>query len=97
MASDLISRKELMSMHYDMKYTEVKGEVFVRLEDVVNWIKLIPTVDAVEVVHAKWERVYLPRNREAMRCSNCRKHLGTFDLTDYCPHCGAKMDGGDKE
>jgi rRNA maturation endonuclease Nob1 len=28
------------------------------------------------------------------RCSKCRRIVG-FDLTPYCPNCGAKMDGGD--
>ena len=69
-----------------------------------------PTVDAVEVVHGRWEDG---------RCSNCNEEaLSTswdepiydydweenlryaytethkeYHLTDYCPNCGAKMDG----
>lgn len=30
------------------------------------------------------------------RCSKCR-HIVGFDLTPYCPNCGAKMDGGDTD
>lgn len=30
------------------------------------------------------------------RCSKCRRRVG-FDLTPYCPNCGAKMDGGDND
>lgn len=103
MASDLISRKELLSTHYDVKWTDAKGEVFVRLEDVGNWINSVPTVDAVEVV----------------RCKDCKFNVAnmaadSLDSTDYsditCSYfmtdgmdsgdfCsrGEQMDGGDKE
>ena len=73
-------------------------------------VDLIPSVDVVEVVHARWEDG---------QCSNCKEealstswdepiydydweenlqysHTEThteYHLTDYCPNCGAKMDG----
>jgi hypothetical protein len=55
-----------------------------------------PTVDAVEVVHGMWqERRFICMDSEVMlgyRCSKCKL---TFDVgTNYCPNCGAKMDGG---
>ena len=52
------------------------------------------TVDAVEVVHGEWVKSN-PHNR-FMDCSVCgfyQDHT-TFN---YCPNCGAKMDGGDKK
>jgi hypothetical protein len=59
------------------------------------WIVEAPTVDAVEVVHGRWNEI----NQIATglpwkyRCNECGcpqdyKH-------NYCPNCGAKMDGGD--
>lgn len=95
MDSDLISRKALMSMHYDMKYTEVKGEVFVRLEDVVNWIKLIPTVDAVEVVRCKDCRFSDCRQSFREGETYCTISCLLVGNNEYCSN-GAKMDGGDK-
>lgn len=67
-----------------------------------------PTVDAVQVVHGQWEDMYDGRYADPMyRCSVCKKKvlyrskrdfLGNWEsvqaLTDYCPNCGAKMDGG---
>jgi uncharacterized OB-fold protein len=52
-------------------------------KDPVEGIKHLPAVDAVEVVHANWEN--------GMKCSEC----GQIDWTkpNYCPNCGAKMDG----
>ena len=60
-----------------------------------------PTVDAVEVVHAKWIPLeydgYADGNPvwDLWECSECQEeHSGDEDtLTNYCPNCGAKMDG----
>ena len=61
----------------------------------LRWVRVQPTVDAVEVVHGKWqERRFICMDSEVMlgyRCSECNL---TFDAeTNYCPNCGAKMDG----
>ena len=55
-------------------------------------------VDAVEVVHGRWEKDEPDKcgNRKP-RCSVCGEyHLAWWaDYThcNYCPNCGAKMDG----
>ena len=56
-------------------------------------IEMIPAADVVEVVHAEWEEI-----DGDYRCTNCH-HAPTvgidneFRLTNFCPNCGAKMDG----
>jgi hypothetical protein len=60
-------------------------------------LKDFPTVDAVEVVHGRWVRkttdfVYF------YACSECgepvlRSQWGNDFFSNYCPNCGAKMDG----
>ena len=47
-------------------------------------------VDAVEVVHGEWEVVDQEEPRR-YGCSRCKK-LSWYE-TNYCPNCGAKMDG----
>ena len=58
----------------------------------------IPTVDAVEVVHGRWiekeEKIW---NLEkpivtGWECSKCGEMYGHYTY-NYCPNCGAKMDG----
>ena len=54
-------------------------------------IRYAPTVDAVPVVHG--HRV--DDGGFYARCSQCD---GVLPLcANYCPHCGAKMDGGQCE
>lgn len=54
----------------------------------------IPAADVAPVVHGVWVRVHKIDPISGYRCSKCRRIVG-FDLTPYCPNCGAKMDGGD--
>ena len=63
------------------------------------WIIEAPTVDAVEVVHGRWVSSWCGFDC----CSECRKVYADGYLTamgikprtqfNYCPNCGAKMDG----
>lgn len=76
-------------------------------EEVEQAIMDAPNVDAVEVVHGRWVDRYGGKYANPLyECSECKKkapykfeddslHIGLWlqDLTDYCPNCGAKMDG----
>lgn len=79
-----------------------KYKAFVRR--VLNDKNLVPAADVAEVVHGQWQGegdgyadgalVY-----DVWVCSNCGHYIddGTDDpecLPNYCPNCGAKMDGG---
>lgn len=62
-----------------------------------------PTIDAVEVVHGRWEEMHyeggILDGTNFDRCSVCG-YERVFDdpalktVFKYCPNCGAKMDGG---
>ena len=60
-------------------------------EEVMAVIASQETVDAVEVVHGRWVKAECSEKNGNSNCSNC----GHFDWNDcnYCPNCGAKMDG----
>ena len=59
------------------------------------FVSRLPAADVVPVRHGHWinENFYT-------HCSACGK-MAIYDKygqeveSDYCPHCGAKMDGGD--
>ena len=61
-------------------------------EDMLARLEKLPAVDAVPVVHARWQGVSPFVDSE--ECSNCRYCIYSEELeTPYCPWCGAKMDG----
>lgn len=47
-------------------------------------VREYPTEDVAPVIHAHWEDC-----SNGWMCSNCYRD-STYD-TEYCPHCGAKM------
>lgn len=53
-------------------------------------IEMTPTVDAAPVVHGKWEKREFGMARECSECGHCEIYV----LPNFCPDCGAKMDGG---
>ena len=64
-------------------------------ESFLNYLKKQPTVDAVEVVHARNLRADSPSLFECSECgwSDCDTYTGDTAEYNYCPNCGAKMDG----
>ena len=72
----------------------------VNIEDINN----MPTADVQEVRHGHWITKSLDNFRKVgCKCSECG-YTGISDYDsyddpydfDFCPHCGAKMDGGDE-
>lgn len=77
------------------------------------WRRIVgvaPTVDAVEVVHARWRWGYNSMNQYGAWCAECEcgwedkgtdddfiRVLGLVIAHKYCPNCGAKMDGGNED
>ena len=51
----------------------------------------VPAADVVPVVHGKWMPFHSEAAGDIQYCSACE--IGFDAKTDYCPHCGAKMDG----
>lgn len=59
-----------------------------------------PTIDAVPVVHGEWGFEEYPDGYYHTYCSVCNAefHEDVFlkEHWNYCPNCGAKMDGKEK-
>lgn len=47
------------------------------------------------VVHGRWMSFHSRTAGDMQYCSICK--IGFDAKTDYCPRCGAKMDGGDAD
>lgn len=66
----------------------------IQYHTVKEMVNSSPTVDAVEVVHGRWEK----HGKHDWRCSVCKAGVPySYTGHKYCHNCGAKMDGGDVE
>lgn len=85
MNNNLISRSALL----ELAHNHVGGVVD------CNDIARFPGVDAEPVRHGRW---FIKVNAidRTFTCSKCWKWIipTTNALMNYCPNCGAKMDGG---
>ena len=61
------------------------------VDSIIMILNQSDTVDAVEVVHARWAFI----GEECCVCSACH-NASPVDYY-YCPECGAKMDGERKD
>ena len=63
---------------------------------VISDIKGMKAVDVAPVRHARWLEVREKRlfGEHYFLCSNCKSRNGLMIPFNYCPNCGAKMDGG---
>lgn len=95
---DLISRDYVLS-EYDRQHNGPPGGARKIMEEA-------PTVDATPVVHGRWKEQYMyyacsvcgaEYNDEIVLLYEGDSNNGLFSGFEYCPHCGAKMDGSDSD
>ena len=95
MKDKLISAEKLFAVLRDD--ININGS---NLAKVKRHINAAPAVDAVEVVHGRWVMTLYKTTSKRGRviankkfaCSVCGYCNGRKQ-SNYCPHCGAKMDG----
>ena len=77
------------------------GLLLIPMRDVTNSIRNAPTIDAEPVRHGRWLYNSYPTvwyghsEPPEWVCSECEERA--YNTYDYCPHCGAKMDGGEDD
>ena len=85
MMSKYIEREKIGKM-----IDRCKGLIVINAVDVSAAIDELPAADVAPVVHGRWLKN--TRFKEKRRkCSECGFH-SEFEF-NYCPNCGAKMDG----
>ena len=63
-----------------------------KAEDVYEVLAKLPAADAVEVRHGRWTVYVISMiDGEGCKCSECG--FEGVPYWDYCPNCGARMDG----
>ena len=95
MAKEYIERNAVIEFFGPYTHEDVLLEPI----DVINDIKAIPAADVVEVKPGRWIPVD-PDSDVWFSCSECEVKISTswnYDVDsgwNFCPCCGAKMDGG---
>lgn len=108
MASDLISRealldsleeayRELKKIYDGLQYEDERricGAQLSTFAELTIRVRKASTVDAEPIRHGTWENY---PGHAYRRCSICKTEWEKpkFNIrSNYCPNCGAKMDGG---
>lgn len=100
MNNDLISRStviEILQAKADMAVSTNAQMVYL---NAARMVKIIPAVDAEPVRHGRWVEKEVYDGDVYYDCSACGESWVLLDGNpadngmDYCPHCGARMDGG---
>lgn len=104
MKNDLISREAAIDEVRDIWCrdcycaTTKRDCATCNIEDLIDGIKDLSAVDAAPVVHGRWiNKGYITTAYGSIDTGDCSA-CGAVDVPiepydDYCPNCGAKMDG----
>ena len=97
----MANEKRLTDVNYALQQIEVGenengGQFQTDSSHIKDFLNVLPTVDAVEVVHGRWEDGI---------CTMCGYPIPTDSKCDFideddclfCYHCGAKMRGGNED
>ena len=100
--SDYIERQAVIdAIHCDITITGRQNAELVAstIGAFVDRVKALPSADVVQVRRGKWKKIGVWGR--VYRCNQCGNFLD-FDgvnagrgSANFCPNCGAKMDGGE--
>ena len=89
---------ELLRSLGSRDYRREKGTIQEAIK-MVSFPKYTPSADVAPVRHGRWIDTYpyIEPNPMSMYgiCSECGFEQGISKYLNYCPNCGAKMDGGE--
>ena len=64
------------------------------VDDTLDYIDSEPAADVAPVRHGRW---IMHDDEFGLTCECSACHIETMGDGNYCPNCGAKMDGGDTD
>ena len=71
----------------NQRYTDGWNDCLLRVKSMVS---KAPAADVAPVVHGRW----VFGGDGCVICSECNEEESNNNHRNYCPNCGAKMDGG---
>ena len=102
MDKEYVGREEVIKIleHYDLSSGSTLGYHSGAIECAISEIEMLPAADVAEVRHGRW--ICINKRYGEYECSvchgmdsNCSDYYGIHAVTEqeFCPSCGAKMDG----
>ena len=96
MMGEYVKRSDALQAVGDIHPLDYNGQ------GIVERIKAIPAADVVEVRHGRWVYAGFLGQFPVYKCSLCGNMARDYravllHCVNYCPSCGAKMDGGQDE
>ena len=97
--NDAINRKDTISAILSIEHiAELSdGDAVIRVSAVNYVLRNLPSEDVQAVKRGYWihDGLDIPHGVDWMHCSECGKRdkYCPAAMTNYCPNCGAKMDG----
>lgn len=89
--------KIINQLYQEPKYQHTDEDFYAGVCAVAGGLATLPTADVAEVKHGKWHNIKLITPWVATGiCSACKtlSYINPdFPYFDFCPNCGAKMDG----
>ena len=90
---EYIRREDVIEWFMPYAHAEESIDADVVIAD----IKGMKAADVAPVVHGRWVPTKAPFMNECKDCSVCGYRTVWGHRYNYCPNCGAKMDGGDND
>ena len=87
--------REAALREIERRETFMVGDKYISVDSMKTFIKNRPAADVAPVVHARWVTYYRSGTTVAEGYVSTCCDMWNNRKSDYCPHCGAKMDGGD--
>ena len=95
--AEYLNREAIMKFpirkdHCDKEHAN--GHFINGIESVLEYVENLPSADVAPMVHGQWETS--SDRPDSLICSVCKCGFDMWkhDPHNYCPNCGAKMDGG---
>ena len=92
--------REALLCEIERREALMVGDKLVSVDAMKSFIKNRPDADVAPVRHGRWVHEHISEGYAWVMCSECEAVIHKILINkrlNYCPNCGAKMDGGDSD